>query len=75
MKAGWIDHPPRRSHCLGDETDRRLRHVLCHEDVLDRLADAIGCVDVVHGVEVDAADVVVDQVHDLLNCVKNAGVA
>ena len=75
IKTGSIDHPSRRSHCPGEATERMLRHVLCHEDVLDRLADAIGCVDVVHGIEVDTADVVVDQVHDLLNCVKNAGVA
>ncbi len=41
---------------------------------MNSVADACGSLHVVHGVEVDAAHIVVDQVHNLLGGVKNAGV-
>ena len=41
---------------------------------MDGVADARGGLHVVHGVEVDAAHIVVDQVHNLLCGVKDAGV-
>ena len=44
------------------------------EHVLDSVADARGGLHVVHGVEVNAAHIVVDQVHNLLGGVKNAGI-
>jgi hypothetical protein len=44
------------------------------EHVLNGVADARGGLHVVHGVEVNAAHIVVDQVHNLLGGVKNAGI-
>jgi len=41
---------------------------------LNGVADARGGLHVVHGVEVDAAHVLVDQVHNLLGGVKDAGI-
>ncbi len=52
-----------------------LGKVFRHDDVLDCLADFVGSLNVIHRVEMNAADVVVDQVHYLFDGIKNAGVA